>query len=314
MKPLDVYNYIKVHLNSGAYDAHGSSEVSMVCPGCGDDGHFSININKMKYNCYKCSIGGNLAQTVIKRRSEWRKLTQSLATTKDLVSGGNKGKIFFPKNAFNVYKSLYPDFAEPQKKHITNSLSLCERAFKYCRGRGLSKEQIRDYGIYVCPGDPRVYFPYWNGGGEITYYMGRKMMGSIDVMKTKDAFEAEKPLFGRHVKVLRKMAVLLEGVFDHFVTPMSYALMGSSIGTEQMLQLREDGVEKIFVIGDPDASEQADRIAKKLGNFRFQAFPVFLHSTSDPGELGVKIMTEIVETLLDRDDKVYKPIHVNVRQ
>lgn len=308
MKPDQVYQYIKSHIQSGAYNINGK-ELFLSCPECGNDSHFSVNVINGLYNCYKCPVGGRLSAIIVANRLEWKKLTRNLLS-KDFLFSKTFDKISLPKNSFSVYNVLYPNQTSPRKKHIANSLSLCERAFSYCIKRGLLKEQIRDYRIYVCPGDPRVYFPYWNGEGEITYYMGRKMMGDDESLKTKDAFNAEKPLFGRHVQILTDVAVLLEGVFDHFVTPKSYALMGSSIGVEQILQLREDGVKKVFVIGDPDASRQADSIAKKLRNFRFKAFAVYMHMEDDPGDLGRKNMTKIVEMLLNRNDQVFKPIHI----
>ena len=310
MKPEQVYHYIKSHIESGAYDVNGN-ELSLACPDCGDESHFSVNIYNGKYNCFKCPVGGRLATIIINNRLEWKKLTQNLIE-KDFLSSRSVEKIYLPENSFNVYNVLYPDSTLSQKKHIANSLSLCQKAYSYCTKRGLSKEQIRDYRIYVCPGDPRVYFPYWNKDGEIVHYMGRKMMGDDTTMKTKDSVNSEKPLFGRHVKVIKDDVILVEGVFDHFATPQSYALMGSSIGVEQMLQLRKDGVSRIFVVGDPDASKTADSIAKKLRNFKFNAFPVNLHASGDPGDLGKVTMVEVVDKLLSRNDRVFKPIHISL--
>jgi len=308
--PDKVYQYVKLHIESGAYNLSGN-ELYMECPDCGDETHFSVNLTNGFYNCFKCPNGGRLSSVIVNNRSEWKKLTHNLMT-KDFIGNKKTGNIVLPKNAFNVYDVLYPSKTKPRKKHISNSLSLCGRAFSYCIGRGLSVEQIRDYDVYVCPGDPRVYFPYWDKTGKVVYYMGRKMMGDDNVEKTKDAENSEKPLFGRHVTVLTDSVILVEGVFDHFVTPNSYALMGSSINVEQVLQLRKDDVKRVFVLGDPDASEKAYIMAKKLRSFRFKAFPVYLHTNGDPGKMGREKMVNMAENLLSVNRKIFEPIHLTI--
>ncbi|KKN13376.1 hypothetical protein LCGC14_1006950 [marine sediment metagenome] len=305
----EIYQYIIAHIQDGAYTLSGK-ELFVPCPECGNESHFSINLTNGKYNCFKCPVGGKLAPEIVKHRLEWQRLVRNLPTG-DFLNSKLTGKIILPENSFIIYNVLYLNSLTSKKKHIQNSLSLCEKAFKYCIKRKLTKEQIRDYRVYVCPMDPRVYFPYWDDHGEIVYYMGRKMMGDQDTLKTKDAENAEKPLFGRHVKVHRDTVVLVEGAFDHFVTPISYAIMGSSISVYQMLLLKEDGVKRVFVLGDPDASATIVNTTKKLRDFRITAFPVFIHMDGDPSDLGRKRMEMITKELLSKDRTVYQPIHIS---
>ena len=309
MDKKTTYQYIKAHIQSGAFKISGR-ELFTDCPGCGDEKHFSVNLRNGRYNCFKCSIGGHLASVIINNRIEWKQLTRNLLSG-DSSDYEPHRVIKIPKDAYNVYETLHPElFSRPRRKQVSNSLSLCQKAFSYCLSRGVSAEQIRDYKVYIRPCDPRVYFPYWNESGEITYYMGRKMMGNDDYLKTKDAENSEKPLFGRQVTVLSDSVILVEGVFDHFVTPNSYALMGSSINSGQIIQLRNDDVKRVFVLGDPDASEKADTMAMKIRQFRFDAFPVYLHTKADPNKLGRQVMTAIVKHLLSRKDRVFEPIHL----
>ncbi len=96
-------------------------------------------------------------------------------------------------------------------------------------------------------------------------------------------------MFGRHVNwVSNGPVVLVEGVFDHFATPTrSYALMGSNITPDQIKRLIKDNVEKVFVIGDPDADSAAQGICKKLLDYYVLAFMVQLAGTNkDPADLG----------------------------
>lgn len=311
MNIKQTYQYVKAHIQSGAYDLSGR-ELFMACPGCGNDSHFSVNLSNGKFNCFKCTVGGKLAGEIANDRLNWRRLTGNLLDSDFLSNRSTPGrKIDLPKNAYIIHSALYSDGNSPRKKHVNNSLSLCERAFIYCQKRGLTKEQIKKYRVFIKPMDPRVYFPYWNRYGEITYFMGRKMMGVQDVMKTKDVEDTEKPLFGRQVEVLRDRVILVEGVFDHFVTKSSYALMGSSVSTAHIMQLREDGVKTVYVLGDPDASLTAENNARKLRNFKFNAFPVFMHTKGrDPGDLGRDRMDEVVKELFSKVRRVFTPIHI----
>jgi len=160
----------------------------------------------------------------------------------------------------------------------------------------MTLKQVGDYRVFIRELDSRVYFPYWNESGEMTFWTGRTMVDGAKP-KTIHPENSDLPLFGRHVRIIRNEVVIMEGEFDHFVTPGSYAILGSNVTTSQILQLREDHVKRIFLIFDPDASKQAKHTAQKLGNFRFDAFPVIISGKRDPAEIGREKMSSIVQTI-----------------
>lgn len=278
-------------IRSGIFERH-NDELSMRCPGCRDEkGHFSINIKKGLFNCFKCGISGSIQSLLTKNRQKWLPVIQE-------QSGRPKGYIREPTGICSLGGEPVSDVLDVSKAGEAPNLLRVQatRVMRYCLKRGMTKKQVRTYGVLVRPYDSRAYFPYWDKSGEITFWMGRATDEKTE-LKTIEMDDSDKPLFGRHVKINRNEVILLEGVFDHFVTPDSYALMGSNITALQIVQLREDGIKRIFLILDPDASRQSGNIARKLANFRFDVFPVIINGFQDPAKLGREKMTSIAHTV-----------------
>ena len=276
-----LYRNVKHSIHSTVGD-----EVSFECPKCRDDGHFSVNITKQVFYCFKCHYSGSIKQEIRKNSVMWSEI---LAIVGDTYLPPCPGR--------------YPAFCSLAGSPIMESeggyvfiKDGAEKAGRYCLDRGMTRQQIYDYKVYTKEYDGRVYFPYWNEKGEITFWIGRAT-NNLTEPKTLTMPGSECPLFGRHVKKYTDEVVLVEGVFDHFATPNSYAIMGSNVTGNQILQLKVDDVKKIFIIFDPDAHEQSERVAKKLANFGFDVFPVMLSGDQDPAEIGRKRMTELVESI-----------------
>lgn len=290
MKTQEIYNHITSHLQSGACTSMGGGEILMVCPGCGDEMHFSVNVRKGVFNCFKCEIGGNIRYEIQRNRQEWLSLTSRLPSdTPSGYTGKARPICSLGGQAISVVVQDIP----PDKTPLEYTAAV--RAMKYCYKRGMTKEQIEEYKVCIKALDPRVWFPYWNEKGEVIFQMGRTMVDTVEPKTQNHPEGSELPLFGRHVHVERDEVVLVEGVFDHFVTPSSYALMGSNITGPQIIQLREDDIKRVFLVLDPDASQQAVSAAQKLANFRFDVFPVVIQNKKDPAELGRKWMDTVIK-------------------
>ena len=125
---------------------------------------------------------------------------------------------------------------------------------------------------------------------DVIYWMGRSLIE--DDIKTLEPRNTTKPLFGRHVfKLPGPDVFLVEGVFDHFQTPKSYALMGTNLNDLQLDQLKRDGIRRVFLVFDPDANKAMDRTTQKLAKAGITAISCRLPGTLDPGDLGSGIMS-----------------------
>jgi len=139
-------------------------------------------------------------------------------------------------------------------------------------------QQIISYKPYVHKWEPTVYFPYWNESGEQTFYIGRRFVDD-DGPKTLEPKSSTKPLFGLHVKRPKPVVFLVEGVFDHLMTPDSYAILGSMITM------------------DPDASDKCLNNAFRLNRSGLRAWPVMFGGDKDPGDLGLAQMSGVCNHL-----------------
>ena len=287
MDKRDIYDQIIQNVKSGICEQHGD-EVSVQCPGCGDEKqHFSLNIKKGLYNCFKCHMTGNLKVEMIKDRTFWSSLQHN---TRSPFS--SEARPICSLDGRPVWDTLLKGPSPFNPEYVA-----AITAMRYCHKRGMTKEQVHDYKVYLKHWDSRVYFPYWNEEGGMTFWMGRSTNDELIKPKTMTLEDAELPLFGRHIHIERDEVVLVEGVFDHFATPGSYALMGSNITGPQIIQLREDNIKRVFIILDPDANQQAVSVARKLANFRFDVFPVVIQGGKDPAELGRERMSIIVKII-----------------
>jgi len=300
-----VYDHVIDCLRSGVCDFK-KDEISMRCPNCGDEkGHFSLNSRSGLYNCFKCHVAGTIKPILVRNRQEWAEITRRHP---DILTG-------CPRDAPGICPVAWNPLIGHQDPHPLSGLSSLEysqraRAIRYCLKRGMTKRQIKRYHVCTKPFDSRVYFPYWNECGEVIFWTGRAVTETVKP-KSIEMEGSEKPLFGRHVKARRTEVVLVEGVFDHFVTPDSYAIMGSEVTISQMLQLREDGIKRIFLILDPDAGQQSQRIAQKLAKFRFDVFPVIINDWRDPAKMGRQKMSSIVNTVINHHPILPQSLYFN---
>lgn len=276
-------------LKSGRFSRAGNEYV-ICCPFCDDTkGHHYVNVQKRVSYCFR----NNCKISVSFRHQLTGHSVRNLLETK-LVSGSSQ---ITSQDAVDVNCPLFPIMELKGSSKNWALKSSVGHIYDYCISRGMTHKQIVKYRISAKPFENRVYFPYWNKRGDFIFWMGRAL--GKQEPKTVEKKGAVKPLFGRHANwVSDGPVVLVEGVFDHFATPMSYALMGSSITTSQIKCLIMDKVKKVFVIGDPDADTSAQSICKRLMSSYITAYPVQLVGTSkDPADLGIEKMSRVVGVL-----------------
>ncbi len=276
-------------LKSGDFTNNGEEYV-ISCPFCDDhQGNFYLNVSKKIGHCFRarCEVGVSFKSQLV-----GHSVRGYLQTNLPSISS--------PKNIqeVDVNYPLVPIMSAKGEHRIWALKTSIGRVYDYCITRGMTHKQIADYKVSAKPFESRAYFPYWDSQGDIVFWMGRALGNQMP--KTTEKRGTSKPLYGRHVKKWGsdESIVLVEGVFDHFATIGSYALMGSSISTEQVRGLLRDDIGRVFVIGDPDADSSVQRICGKLLKSCILAYPVQLAGTDkDPAELGPKIMGKVVSEL-----------------
>ncbi len=274
------------------------NQLIMTCPACGKERHFYVHRTAFLYRCFRCGVSGSFAnQVVFARRSEWREWSRSFGKPREGTSRTQVVDV-------GDYHPLYGDAGG-------RVLPWLGRHRKYAASRGITPEQGRSHLLCAKPGSGRLWFPYWEDG-RVVWAMGRST-GSLSASKTWEVGRSEKPLYGIHVRKPGDDVVLVEGVFDYFATPKSYAVMGSDVNGDQIAELRLYGVRRVFCVFDPDAEEKSVKVARKLMNAGMSAYPVgWRENKKDPAELGRAFMEEAVRRLLSLDVRL-RPQTILVR-
>ena len=247
------------------------------CPKCGKPDHLYVQRSRLLFYCFKCGNRGSAISEIDGKRAEWRLFLSGLGEPREAAS----------KAQVDLGGSMYPLIggAPPRGCPVV-------RATRYLAGRGVTAAQIGRYLISVKPFDGRVWFPYWSAG-VMTWAVGRALGATLEP-KTLDVGE-DKPLYGDHVHAPVGDVFLVEGVFDHLVTPSSLALCGSGISRLQLASLRALDVGRVFVVLDPDAEPKALEVAELVRSVGLKCWPVlWRRNEKDPSKMGRALMTELV--------------------
>lgn len=275
-------------ISTGDYDRQ-EEQLVLNCPSCGKDRKLYVNVDRKLYHCFRCKIGGSLRDSAARDAGGWATVRAAVPTYRS-----SSRSVVFPLDFVPLVGTDGRAQLGGQGKATG---SLVRKAYDYLLRRGVTHEQIWRYAASVVAFEARVFFPYWEVNGRVTFSMGRALTDAVQP-KTIEPHGSDKPLFGRHINRLRDQAVLVEGAFDHLATPSSYGLMGSGVTEQQAATLIDDGVRKVFQLFDPDADEQSARSASKLARRGLLVHRVRMETEQDPSSLGREVMTGLVEELL----------------
>lgn len=291
-----ILEYVRRAVELGDYEVSGF-RLLMRCPlpECQEarkQEHFYVNREWYGWKCYRQGVQGSLRDLVLANPLLW-------APVRSL---DDRGQARLSADVHRLPDDLVP-LTEVSDRIFASHR---RRAYEYALRRGISPAQIHDYKLAVKQADPRLWFPFWTPEGETVFRMGRLIETPgdppVEAIKTWDEGVPDKPLYGSHVRKPTGFLALVEGVVDHFVTPHSCSLMGSTITTSQadtVEQWCRDGlVDRVFGLFDPDAKDKARREILKLRRRGVNAAACFLERTdSDPGKLGAGVMGRVSRAL-----------------
>jgi len=266
----------------GLYRIESEIEFIVKCSrhNCGDtSGNLSLNLRKWVCRCWRCGYTCYLDNEF------------SPEEKRSLV---NKISNVIQKPKIIGMPDLIPILDIDDE--IQNNLA--EKAYRYCLKRRIRNFDISSHCVSISPFVNRVYFPFWSYDGTFKWAVGRSMNGerpkTLEVRKEV----IPKPLYGRHVRTQEEKVILVEGVFDYFATPNSYAILGTSINQSQIQTLIKDEIKTVFVMFDDDALDKAKKVAHKLCKEKINAYPISLpYYKTDPADIGRKIISQIVLSL-----------------
>ena len=181
-------------------------------------------------------------------------------------------------------------------------------AYKYLRGRGLTKEEIKKYDIRYCNSGrfrSRVLFPV-RENGEIAFFTARRFVSWIEPKYRNPALgetplSVSKVIFG-YEEALRDSppaVVVVEGIFDAIAVNRvpgmrGLAILSSDLSDVQLIKLlRLPSKTQFFVCLDAEARKSTIKIVKTLSN-QGRIVRAALLSTGDPASISKE---ELIKSL-----------------
>lgn len=271
----------------GDYGKESGEWYSFNCPSCAEekmvdsDGKYNleVTINPDErggggFHCWRCGEYNEMRGPLTKlfRRyadadtlSEFRKVLGDYRESRKyelpFIDGAGDefgmDEIFLPMG-FKPIRSDDPDALE---------------AYEYVMGRGLDERIIKRYNLgYVGESGEvksernRVYFPSYDIFGSLNYWTGRDYTGK-NRQKMKNAKVSKTEIvFNEYLVNWYEPVTLVEGPFDHVVTPNSIPLLGKTMEVDGLLYntlvRRTRSLVRIFL--DDDARKDALKIYSAL--------------------------------------------------
>ena len=270
----------------GDYGKHCGDWYSFNCLCCAEnkvvelDNKFSLEINVtpqvLAFHCWRCGdsdgMKGKLS-TLIKKYGgrlvfeEYKRILDEYRQSQ-LFTLNDDG------DTNNSIKDMEQLKLPTGFKPIVENDLLAHDAVEYLKKRNINQEIITKYNIGYIPNNNqydfstrgRIIIPSYNQFGDINYWVGRDFTGRNKVRYMNPKVEKTKFIFNEYYVNWYEDVILVEGVFDHIVTPNSIPLLGKNLNNDFVLYntLISNAKSKVIIFLDDDAVDNAKRIYKSL--------------------------------------------------
>lgn len=276
----------------GEYGKHSGDWYSFNCPSCAEEkGVIADNKYNLEvtidlsvngcgyYHCWRCKdtngTRGNLIRLFKKYApkdifNEFKQTVIDYRESKKYeLFNDDKG---IPNDFKEAVEFTLPDGYKPIKEDDKNS----EQAVEYLNKRGIGFDIISKFNIgYI--GDytdvnftlrNRIVIPSYDNYDSLNYWVGRDYTGKNKVRYKNPKAEKTKFIFNEGKINWYEPITIVEGPFDHIVTPNSIPLLGKTLGKDSVLyrSLVEKSNSLIYIFLDDDALYNAKKIYKLLEN------------------------------------------------
>lgn len=257
----------------GDYRKHNEDkgQISFDCPACAADkglingdgkGNLEINYELGVFKCWACKDINNMSgyiPNLIKRFGNKKQLKQYLILKPETKKEETESGIIIPTKIKlpDSFKSLSNQYIYDENYNL---------AIKYLKDRGITQKIIDYYRLgYTTSGSHflRVIIPSYNDEGELNYFAGRAFSWvkpkylNCDADKTNIIFNEYKINWDATI-------YLVEGPFDHIITPNSIPLLGKYMSDLLFETIIEKAKANIVIVLDADAEKDAENLYRKL--------------------------------------------------
>lgn len=292
----------------------GTGQCSFDCPACSEEkgmpqgdgkGNLEINYNRGVFKCWACQDTNNMHGPVIKllkRYGSHKNQREYLLIKPESIIGedGEREEVdlILPEG----YKKLIDCTPNDFKYNM---------AMNYLKQRGITEEIIKEFDIgYTFKGKffNRIVIPSYDTSGKLNYFIARWFSKEKTTVKYLNPTEPKKTeiIFNEGKINWDATIYLVEGVYDHIVTPNSIPLLGKYITDELLDKLHEKARSYVVVLLDSDATEDAKLLYRKLnfGNLRDRVKICIPPDNYDPSRVYEKLGNQGIVKLLKKSKKI----------
>jgi DNA primase len=248
-----------------------NGQVQFDCPACAEEkglpngdgkGNLEVNYHQGVFKCWACKDHNNMSGYIpklISRYGNSKLLKQYYILKPDYKTDYSKNN-----EKRNIEVKLPDSFLSLKDKYPYDPAY--NDAMRYLKERGITQNIIDYYGLgYTSSGKHflRIVMPSYDIDDNLNYFVAR-------------AFSWVKPKYKNHendktLVIINENKInwdatiyLVEGPFDHIVTPNSIPLLGKYISDLLLETLIEKSSADIIIVLDPDAIKDAIVLYKQL--------------------------------------------------
>ena len=245
---------------------HSKSQIEFDCPACaehgdgsGSDGvgkgNLAINYERGIYKCWSCKDVNNMYGRIpflIKRYGTNKHLAEYRIHFPDDYVASNTDDDDIEKEIIIV--KLPEEFIPltPENRHR----EYFSKAMAYVQSRNLDKEIIKKFNIgYAYEGKYRfrVIIPSYDADGEINYFVARSWFDNSNQKYLNPDAEKLTLIFNENLINWDSTVYVVEGAFDHIVTPNSVPMLGKDFADKLLMSILDKAKGFVVFTLDPDA-------------------------------------------------------------
>lgn len=279
----------------GAYEYRNGWMKLPTCPYCGREDKMGINLFTYRTNCFRCGEHPRPSQMVmdIENLDEWSELLRFLNqpdfTTytfhEERVELAEKKPVYLPEGFQNI-------------KYGNTQLAITMRG--YVKKRGFDVQELSRKGVGYCNDGPLfgyLIIPFYYNR-ELRYYNARLVIGNgpryNNPSKDITGLGKEFIIYNYDALFMYNVVYLCEGAINAMTMgERGIATMGKAISAYQINEIIKSPVERVIILLDPDAKEQAINLALKLVSYK-KVKVVYLPEGKDCNDLGKKKVLKYV--------------------
>jgi len=244
-------------------------QISFDCPACAEDkgkpegdgkGNLEVNYNKGVFHCWACGEHNRMRGVIpflLKRYGTPKQLKDYLVLKPEFIQDSEE-----------VNETIIVGLPEGFIPLSNNGNDQgYQRAMSYLKKRNIGLDIIKYHNIgYSTRGSykNRVIIPSYDVDGHVNYYVGRSFDRYTKPKYLNPVAEKENIIFNENKINWDSTIYLVEGPFDHIVTPNSIPLLGKVLFNKLLDKIYTKAKGYVVIVLDEDANKDAKELYRRL--------------------------------------------------